>query len=64
MKSIEQALKELGIEPVMSGVSTGVKIYPAGGKNIDSFSPVDGKKIASVTAASADDYQKIMQKNY
>ncbi len=61
MKSIEHALKELGIEPVMSGVSTGVKIYPAGGKNIDSFSPVDGKKIASVTAASADDYQKIMQ---
>lgn len=62
MITIEAALKELGIEPVMSGVSTGVKSYPAGGDVIESFSPVDGKKIAAVTAATEADYQMIMAK--
>lgn len=60
MITIEAALKELGIEPVMSGVNTGVKSYPAGGEIIESFSPVDGKKIAGVTAATEADYQKVM----
>lgn len=31
MKTIEQALQELGISDVMSGVSTGVEFLPAGG---------------------------------
>ncbi len=60
MKTIEQALQELGIREVMSGVSTGVEFLPAGGDVIESFSPVDGKKIAGVTAATEADYQKVM----
>lgn len=61
MKTIEQALQELGIREVMSGVSTGVEFLPAGGDVIGSFSPVDGKKIAGVTAATEADYQKVME---
>ena len=60
MKTIEQALQELGIRDVMSGVSTGVEFLPAGGDLIESYSPVDGRKIAAVQAATEADYQKVM----
>ena len=31
------------------------------GPSIDSLSPVDGKRIASVTSATADDYSHVME---
>jgi len=43
------------------GASTGTKIIKTQGNKIDSFSPVDGKFIASVNAATAEDYESIIQ---
>ncbi|HUR65292.1 MAG TPA: aldehyde dehydrogenase family protein [Chitinophagaceae bacterium] len=55
-------LKDLGISSVNKGVSTGAKWIDAKGEAIDSFSPVDGKKIASVTAATKESYEAVIQK--
>lgn len=55
-------LKELGIEPLNNGVSTGVNWIKSSGEVIESFSPVDGKKIAAVTAADAVAYEEVLQK--
>ncbi|MBN8685393.1 MAG: aldehyde dehydrogenase family protein [Chitinophagales bacterium] len=54
-------LKTLQIGTVNPGVSTGTVWLPSGGETIDSFSPVDGKKIASVTAADKAGYEAVMQ---
>jgi aldehyde dehydrogenase (NAD+) len=53
-------LKELGLQEVNSGASTGVNWLKAGGEIIDSFSPVDGKKIGSIKTANRNDYEKII----
>ncbi len=53
---IEATLLELGIEKNNFGASTGSKHLKTKGAVITSFSPVDGKTIAGVTAASAKDY--------
>lgn len=55
-------LKTLGIDTTNPGVSTGTKRISAKGETIDSFSPVDGKKIASVTAADKDSYEAVIKK--
>ena len=55
-----EALKQLGISDVNLGTSTG-NIYFAGGENLRSYSPVDGKLIASVQTTTAEDYEKVMQ---
>ena len=55
-------LKTLGIQEHNSGVSTGISWLTSGGENIESFSPVDGKKIGTVTAADKESYEKVMQK--
>jgi aldehyde dehydrogenase (NAD+) len=60
---IEKVLKELGIEKINSGVSTGTKWQKANGAIISSFSPVDGKLIAKVTCASPLDYKKTVEKS-
>jgi aldehyde dehydrogenase (NAD+) len=44
-------LSQLGIASTNPGVSTGTQWIKSSGPSIDSFSPVDGKKIGSVTAA-------------
>jgi aldehyde dehydrogenase (NAD+) len=49
-------LTELGIEEVNNGLTTGVQSPEARGDVIDSFSPVDGEKIASVKQATLEDY--------
>lgn len=53
-------LKTLGINKMNDGVATGVKFIKATGEKIDSYSPVDGKLIASVTAASEANYNKVV----
>lgn len=55
-------LKELGIKEQNIGVSTGSQWIAGHGKMIDSFSPVDGKKIAAVSTTTASDYNVVMQK--
>jgi aldehyde dehydrogenase (NAD+) len=59
---IAEALKELGLKNNNSGVSTGSTWLNAGGEEIKSYSPVDGKLIGSVTGASESDYQVVKEK--
>ncbi|MDX1765004.1 MAG: aldehyde dehydrogenase family protein, partial [bacterium] len=55
-------LKELGIEGENRGVSTGTVWYPSDGQEeITVVSPGDGRAIASVSAASLEDYEKVLQ---
>lgn len=55
-----EALEILGVKRVNQGTSTGNNWFSNGDK-IDSFSPVDGQLIASVTTTTAEDYEKVMQ---
>jgi aldehyde dehydrogenase (NAD+) len=50
----------IGTAAPQSGVSTGLKWLSANGETIDSYSPVDGKKIGSVIAASKSNYEEII----
>jgi len=52
---IQEALDALGVKDINLGTSTGSKSF-ANGPSIDSFSPVDGKKIGSVICTSKEDY--------
>lgn len=58
---MQDILRQLGLSETSSGVSTGSKWIKTGGKTIDSFSPVDGKKIGSVVSADAEGYEKMME---
>ncbi len=53
-------LKALSIESENSGVSTGSKWLKGGGTAIPSYSPVDGRLIATVSATARRDYDKII----
>ena len=57
---MQDILKQLGIEAVNEGVSTGSMWIKSSSKTITSFSPVDGKKIADVAIADADSYEQVM----
>lgn len=59
---IQEILEELGIEQLNRGASTGSYWFSTRGEQIDSYSPVDGKLIASVTAASETDYEAVILK--
>ena len=57
--NIKAALKALDVEPHNSGTSTGSK-WMSAGKNINSFSPVDGAKIGSVSATTPLEFNEVM----
>ncbi|MGB0150071.1 MAG: aldehyde dehydrogenase family protein [Flavobacteriales bacterium] len=57
--NIQAILADLGIQDSNAGVMIGARTLGAG-PSIDSLSPVDGKRIASVTSATADDYGQVM----
>jgi aldehyde dehydrogenase (NAD+) len=59
---IQDVLKQLGIEEMNAGVSTGVNNVSTKGETIVSYSPVDGKKIASVSAADRAAYDAVIIK--
>jgi aldehyde dehydrogenase (NAD+) len=59
---IKEVLDQLGIESVNSGASTGANWFNTRGEQIDSYSPVDGKLIASVTAATETEYEACIAK--
>ncbi len=54
-------LSELGIQSVNEGVSTGSKWLKSDGSAIESYSPVDGKLIASVTSAGKENYEAVIK---
>lgn len=55
-------LRSLGIKNTNPGVSTGLKWLKAKGEKLHSYSPVDGKLIASVTGADQASYEAVMAK--
>lgn len=59
---IQAILEQLGIEELNNGASTGGKWFKTRGERIDSVSPVDGKLIASVQAATEADYEAVILK--
>ena len=57
---IHLALNQLSIKSLNYGASTGTKHIVTKGKRIESYSPVDGKLIASVNGATKSDYEKVI----
>ena len=58
-----QFLQQLGIETINQGVSTGTRWIESNGAAIDSFSPVDGKKIGSTVAADKASYEAVINQS-
>ena len=59
---IQEILSSLGIEEINNGASTGGKWFKTRGERINSYSPVDGKLIASVNSATEADYEAVILK--
>ena len=57
--NIKKSLQALNIKDLNFGVSTGQESFGDGAK-IDSYSPVDGALIGSVTSCSKSDYDKVI----
>ncbi|CAM4164553.1 aldehyde dehydrogenase family protein [Zobellia nedashkovskayae] len=57
---IDKALRDLGIQDINNGTSTGSLNFGSG-EIISSYSPVDGELIAKVKATTKEDYEKVMQ---
>ncbi|HEY4154244.1 MAG TPA: aldehyde dehydrogenase family protein, partial [Puia sp.] len=55
-------LKQLNIHSENSGTSTGSNWMAGSAKPLDSFSPVDGKRIASVTLTGNASYNEVVEK--
>ena len=56
---IQEALKELGLEEINNGSSTGSDCFSNGGF-LESYSPVDGKLIGKVRCSTKEDYEKVV----
>jgi aldehyde dehydrogenase (NAD+) len=56
---IQLTLKNLGVLPENAGTSIGTASFGSG-PFIDSFSPVDGQLIASVSTTTREDYEKVI----
>ena len=54
-------LKKLGLNKKNNGTSTGLKSTAASKQYIESYSPVDGKLIGSVSVTSKKEYEKVMK---
>ena len=54
-------LKSLNVAAINKGVGTGTVWIDSHGETIESFSPVDGKKIGSVTATDKNSYERVIQ---
>jgi aldehyde dehydrogenase (NAD+) len=59
---IEKILKQLGIKELNKGASTGENWLDTTGEVYSSVTPVDGSVIAKVTSATAEDYDKVVDK--
>jgi len=61
MQSIKKVLSDLGIKSTNPGVSTGIKWIRSSGEIIKSYSPVDGKLIATVQSGDEKSFSKIVE---
>ena len=57
---IDEVLKALNIKDMNPGYSTGQKEGNGAGSPLDSYSPVDGNRIASVGTCGQEDYEKVV----
>jgi aldehyde dehydrogenase (NAD+) len=57
---IAEALKDLGLQEINEGTSTGAVNF-SNGEIIESYSPVDGKLIGKVKGSTKEDYEKVME---
>ncbi|MFH7010923.1 aldehyde dehydrogenase family protein [Flavobacterium sp. FlaQc-52] len=57
---MNEALVKLGIKTINEGTSTGLQNFSSGGI-LGSYSPVDGKLIASVKMSTPEDYERVLQ---
>lgn len=62
MIQISEVIKSLGLSGKAEGVATGTQYLSGHGTTIDSYSPVDGKKIGTVTTATREDYNLVIDK--
>ena len=60
MIDIKNALNTLGLKDLNNGTSVGSLSF-GGGKKIDSFSPVNGSLIGSVTTTTKEEYEKVIE---
>ena len=60
MIDIKNSLDILGIKETNHGTSTGQQSF-GGGKEISSYSPVDGSLIGKVTTTTPEEYEKVIQ---
>ncbi len=58
---MKNVLKQLGINATNIGTSTGNKWIKSKGEVLQSFSPVDGKLIASVTSTTEKEYEEVIR---
>lgn len=58
---MQDVLQHLGITVRNSGASTGVEWAEGNGKVIESYSPVDGKKIGEVSSCTEEAYEQIIR---
>ena len=58
---MKDVLKQLGINNTNTGTSTGAKWLKGKGSSIESYSPVDGKLIASVVATTEKEYREVIK---
>lgn len=57
-------LKQLGLKAKNAGTSTGLKSTSSSKKYIDSYSPVDGKYIGSVSITTKKEYDAVVKKSH
>lgn len=61
MQNIKETLVKLGIKDINAGTSTGVEWLEGESDDlIDSFSPADGSKIASIKITTQEEYDKVV----
>ena len=58
---MDNILTTFNIQSINNGASTGQDCWTTTGALIDSYSPVDGKLIASVKSANASDYDRVIK---
>lgn len=60
--NMESVCRELGIDGLNSGASTGANWFHSSGETLTSVSPVDGQKIGAVQQATETEYEAVIAK--
>lgn len=59
---MKEFLKELGLQPINAGTSTGSTWLSGSGQELESFSPVDGMLIGAVTSTDREAYDTVVSR--